>query len=110
MKLPNWEDAYIPLEKLTDYLLSETHHVGKYKARVLRSVGFDQSNVDVLEQGLITIAHCQEVIETTSSPYGTKYVVEGLLRTPTGDILQIQTVWIIETGQDRPRFVTAYPV
>ena len=101
MKLPNWEDAYIPLE---------THHVGRHKARVLRAVGFDKSNVEVLEQGLLTIAHYQEVIETTSAPYGTKYVVEGLLRTPTGDILQVQTVWIIETGQDRPRFVTAYPV
>ncbi|MGQ9629170.1 MAG: DUF6883 domain-containing protein [bacterium] len=24
--------------------------------------------------------------------------------------MQVKTVWVIETGQDRPRFVTAYPV
>ena len=77
MKLPNRENAYISPEKLTDYLLSETHPVGKSKAKFLRSVGFNESNVDVLEQSLILIAQSNEVIDTTKTSHGTKYVVDG---------------------------------
>ena len=40
MMLPNAEDAYIPPEKLTDYLLLETHAVGKSKAKFFRSHGY----------------------------------------------------------------------
>ncbi len=33
MKLPNSENAYVPESKLSDYLLSEKHAVGKAKAK-----------------------------------------------------------------------------
>ena len=41
--LPNKEKAYIPLTKLKDYLLSETHSIGESKAKLLRSLGFSLS-------------------------------------------------------------------
>lgn len=110
MKLPNRGNAYIPLSKLKDYLLSETHSVGRSKARWLHSVGFDETNVELLEQRLIAIAHFEDVKEVASSPHGTKYVIEGSLQTPAGSLVRVRTVWIIDKGQDRPRFVTAYPV
>jgi hypothetical protein len=110
MKLPNRENAYIPPQKLTDYLLSQTHSVGRSKARFFRAVGFDEGNVDVLEQRLIAIAQLEDVTEVASSPHGTKYIIEGLLQTPAGSLIRVRTVWVIETNQDRPRFVTAYPV
>ena len=109
MKLPNRESAYIPPSKLVDYLLSETHPVGRSKAKFWRAVGFDETNVAMLERGLIAIAHSEEVKEIVSSPYGVKYVIEGTLQTPAGNLIQVRTVWIIDTGQDHPRFVTAYP-
>jgi len=109
MKLPNRESAYIPPPKLISYLLSETHPVGRSKAKFWRAVGFDETNVAMLERGLIAIAHSEEVKEIVSSPYGVKYVIEGTLQTPAGNLIQVRTVWIIDTGQDHPRFVTAYP-
>jgi hypothetical protein len=57
MKLPNREKAHIPPSKLRDYLLSETHVVGRGKAKFFRMFGFDETNADLLEQGLIAIAH-----------------------------------------------------
>jgi hypothetical protein len=45
-----------------------------------------------------------------SSSYGTKYVIDGMIETPDNIAVQVRTVWIIEEGEDRPRFVTAYPV
>ena len=109
MKLPNRESAYIPPSKLIGYLLSETHPVGRSKAKFWRALGFDETNVEVLERGLIAIAQSEEEKEIVSSPHGVKYVIEGILRTPAGNPVQVRTVWIIDTGQDRPRFVTAYP-
>ena len=109
MKLPNRENAYIPSPKLMNYLLSETHSVGKAKAQFWRAVGFDETRVEMLERGLIALVHSQDVKEVVSSLHGVKYIIEGTLETPTGRIIQVRTVWIIETNQNRPRFVTAYP-
>lgn len=109
MKLPHRENAYIPPAKLTDYLLSDAHPVGWAKAKFFRAVGFDGTSVAVLEQSLITLAQTEKVKEVISSPHGTKYIIEGPLPTPAGGVVQVRTVWIIEPGQDRPRFVTAYP-
>lgn len=109
MKLPYRENAYIPPAKLTEYLLSDAHPVGRSKAKFFRAAGFDETNVTVLEQRLIALAQTEEVKEVVSSPHGTKYVIEGALPTPAGGVIQVRTVWIVEPGQDRPRFVTAYP-
>ena len=109
MKLPNWENAYIPPPKLGGYLLSETHAVGRPKARFWRAIGFDETSVETLERGLLTIAYSEDVKEVVSSPHGVKYIIEGTLQTPTGRTVQVRTVWIIETSQNRPRFVTADP-
>ena len=110
MRLPHRKNAYVPSPKLYDYLLSETHLVGMGKARFFRSLGFDETNTDMLEQGLISIAHSEDVKEVVSSVYGTKYIIDGLLQTPAGEFAQVRTVWITDMGQDHPRFVTAYPL
>lgn len=108
MKLPNGENAYVPPEKLRDYLLSETHPVGKAKAKFFRSFGFDEANLTVLEQGLKAIADLEEVVEVATTAYGTKYVIDGTLNTPSGQPVRVRTVWIVESDQP-PRFVTAFP-
>ena len=110
MRLPNGGQAHIPGQKLRGYLLSDTHPIGRAKARVLNSAGFDQTNVEMLEQSLTAIARDQEVTKVIPFLHGTKYVIEGLLEAPSGTRLQVRTVWIIETGADTPRFVTVYPI
>jgi hypothetical protein len=109
MKLPFRERALVPSAKLIDYLLSPTHPVGKTKARFFAALGFDMANAADLEQQLIAFAQIEDVSEITSSPYGTKYVIRGILQAVDGRQALIETVWIIETGTDQPRFVTAYP-
>jgi hypothetical protein len=109
MVLPHRESAYIPPAKLTGYLLSETHPVGRFKARLFYAAGYDPTNAQSLERALIDIAHEQEVTDTISTSYGTIYVIDGTLQTPMGIDLQIRTVWIIVSGESSPRLVTAYP-
>ncbi len=90
-------------------MLSETHAVGKSKARFFRSFGFDETNVATLEQGLLSIAQAETVTEVIQLPYGAKYIVDGFLETPSGTSVKMRTVWIVEAEDARPRFVTAYP-
>ena len=110
MKLPNLENAYIQPQKLTGYLLSETHAVGASKARLLRAFGFSKENVAMLEQELLSIAQTQEVQDFIPTEHGIKYVIDGDIETPQGRQLKLRTVWIIDTGQTTPRFVTARPL
>ncbi|MFO8231799.1 MAG: hypothetical protein R6U20_03955 [Longimonas sp.] len=110
MKLPRRDHAFIPERKLTSYLLSLSHPVGRGKARFFRRLGFDLSNTDILRDGLLTLARQSNVVRAEQTDYGTKYMVDGLLSTPRGDEVPVRTVWIIEeSDRDVPRFVTAYP-
>jgi hypothetical protein len=110
MRIPNAGQAQVDPEKLQGYLLSETHPVGRSKAKFFRGIGFDESNAWILEQGLIEIAKTEEIVETAPSVHGVKYIVDGLITAPSGNRVKLRTVWIIDKGQDRPRFVTAYPM
>lgn len=110
MKLPNLKNVIISREKLIDYVLSETHATGKFKARFFRKLGFDETNVPLFEKTLRKIAKSQEVADIISSEYGTKYIIDGEIDTPRGKTTRIRTIWIIEKGQISPRFVTVYPV
>ncbi|HEY4722670.1 MAG TPA: hypothetical protein VII92_12530 [Anaerolineae bacterium] len=60
MKLPDRESAYIPASKLTGYLLSSTHSVGRSKAKFFLALGFG-NDVSALEESLLSIARSEEV-------------------------------------------------
>ena len=107
--MPNRKGAFIQSEKLTGYLLSETHSVGKSKAKFFRELGFDEENVAILEKDLLKIALFQEVTETVTTQHGIKYVIVGTINIPRSKQVNILTVWIIDLGQETPRFVTARP-
>jgi len=110
MRLPHRDRAVVPERKLTAYLLSLSHPVGGAKARFFRQLGFDESNVDRLRSELIALAQRTNVKATEQTTYGTKYVIDGSLFTPTGKKAAIRSVWIIENAEpNRPRFITAYP-
>ena len=110
MKLPNAEQARVDPKKLKEYLLSEAHPIGRSKARFFRGIGFDESNMTILEQGMLGIAKKEEVAWSEDSLHGTKYIIDGCIMTPHGSRVKLRTVWIIDKDRDHPRFVTAYPV
>lgn len=109
MKLPNSEQASVSEQKLTDYLLSETHAVGKFKAKFFRGLGFDETNPNLFQKEILNLAQSQDVENLVPSNYGTKYIVQGDIKTPLGKSVKIRTVWIIEKNHTIPIFITAYP-
>jgi hypothetical protein len=110
MKLPNIERAFIRPEKITQYLLSENHSVGQYKARFFLGFGFSLPSWQQLETALLQQASQYEVAQMEATPFGVSYAIDGSLPTPDGRNPQVRTVWFIETGQTAPYFITAHPL
>jgi hypothetical protein len=110
MRLPHAERAWGDHTKLYESLLSEAHPVGRSKARFFRAMGFPADNVPTRVRALLELAAAEEVATSTISPHGVKYVLDGSVPTPSGRRVGLRTVWIVDAGQDRPRFVTAYPL
>jgi hypothetical protein len=67
VRLLRGNEAIVPLRKLTEYLLSESHPVGSSKAVFFRKFGFDEASIHRFEDGLLTIARSGEVIEIVPS-------------------------------------------
>ena len=109
MPIPNSERALIPLEKITGYLLSLNHPIGRAKAKFFRAHGYSEEAAQVLADDLRRIGAVGQIIEQESTAYGTKHVVEGPMLTPRGTTIVMRTVWFTGREGGPPRFVTAYP-
>jgi hypothetical protein len=109
MRLPSAEDAIVPAEKITGYLLSSSHPVGRTKAAFFCRFGFTQPSWAALAEALRDHAMGHDVASASQTPFGVRYTVEGRLECPDGRGPMVRTVWFIETGETIPRFVTAYP-
>jgi hypothetical protein len=107
-KLPDAERAYVALEKVENYLLSTSHPVGSGKAAFFRSFGFDAGTPEVFRDALIAHANSHEAAKVSATVHGTKYEVSGALATPSGNMPNVKTVWIV-VGTAAPRLVTALP-
>jgi hypothetical protein len=101
--------AYVPTEKILDYLLSESHPVGSAKARFFRMHGYSRRNWKRLADALTDHAIQNDMLKTEESRFGIKYIVKGPLACPTGDTPVVVTVWFIAKGEETPRLVTAFP-
>jgi hypothetical protein len=110
MKLPHYEMAVVPRAKVTDYLLSPSHPDGRGKARFFRSFGFSVESWERFAEALLRHAADHEVARAETSPFGTRYVVEGIISTPDSRAPLIRAVWFVEAGEQIPRFATAYPL
>jgi hypothetical protein len=110
MKLPNVEASVVSEDKISGYLLSATHRDGRHKAAFFLGFGFTADVGQTLAAALVKHAADHEVAKAESTPFGTRYVVEGEIETPYGRTPSIRSVWFLESGQDVRRFVTAYPL
>jgi hypothetical protein len=64
MQLPNASAAYVPLRKLTAYLLSDTHPVGKEKALFFQRIDFQKDQPEKLQEALLEVARMGKVSRT----------------------------------------------
>jgi len=108
VKIPNAARAHIPREKLQDYVLAETHAVGRFKAKFFRALGYGRDQWRALRDDILSLLE-NEAVEKELTEYGQKYEVRGTIQGPSGKRAEVVSAWIILDGEDYPRFITVYP-
>jgi len=109
MKLPVGTKTDVEREKISDYLLNPAHPENGGKAAFFEGMGFRQSEWETFAEALRSMATHGDVVRTTDSPHGRKYVIIGKLESPSGRVAMAQTIWIVDKGEQAARLVTAYP-
>ncbi len=110
MKVPNEDVAVVPRAKVVDYLLSESHFDGRHKAAFFRSFGFAPQDWQELAEALKRHVHQHEIAAEKPSPFGRRFIVEGIMQMPDGRTPLVRTIWFLRSEENRPCFVTAYPL
>ena len=109
MKLPNPDKLMVEREKVADYLLNPAHPDNGGKAAFFEGLGFRRDQWETLAKALRALAGQAEVTQSMKSPHGQKYVLVGRIESPAGQPALVQTIGIVDEGQDVARLVTAYP-
>ena len=109
MSLPNADRAIIDAAKIRDYLLSEIHPVGRFKAAFFIALGYSAGRWELLRDDLIAVARGNTAAPGKPSPFGRTFEVDGILTGPSGRSADVRSVWIVRATEDSPRFVTAMP-
>jgi hypothetical protein len=109
VRLPNADEAVIPREKLRDYLLSPEHAVGRFKAAFFASLGYTREDWSALEVDLRSQHLPLDAEEVKATGYGRKFTITGPMRGPSSSTAIVTSVWVVRSGEETPRFVTAYP-
>ena len=107
--VPGCDRALVEPAKVTDYLLSGVHPVGRAKARFFKRFGFRQDAPQELEQALLSHVRSNQIAVVDTLVHGTKYRVDGPIASPDGRNPDASTIWIVRAGEATPRFVTAFP-
>jgi len=110
LNLPNANAAEVPENKVVGYLLSTTHTAGKSKAAFFGKHGFVVANWQALARALREHASKDPVLQTNETAFGRRYIVDGTLLPPDGNVLNVRSVWFITRETMIPRFATAHPL
>jgi hypothetical protein len=109
MKLPNANEAIVEREKIVDYLLNPAHPDNSGKAGFFEALGFRRNEWNTLAAAFLALARQTEVAESMRSPHGQKYVIVGRIESPGGKSPIVKSIWIVDSGVEMARLVTAYP-
>ncbi len=110
MKMPNAERAVVPPSKIVDYLLCPTHRAGRSKAAFFMAARFSREDWPAMRAALLRHAAENEVNVSDSTEFGVRYVVDGPMEAPDGRLLNVRSVWYVDSEGSAPRFVTAHPL
>jgi len=107
--VPACDQAVVDSAKVTSYLLSNVHPIGRSKARFFTRFGFRESAPEELVRALLEHIRTYDIADAEVSSYGTKYRVDGAVGSPDGRNPRMSSVWMVRNGEVAPRFITAFP-
>lgn len=93
------------------WITCSTPHIPTTGARrsFFEKLGFQRKEWKVLAEAFRTLAGRSEVAQSMKSPHGRKYVIVGRIESSGGKSSLGQTIWIVDSGSEVARLVTAYP-
>ena len=104
-RLPNYQRAVVLHSKIKNYLLNPDKSNGKSK--LFRGLGYTMRNASRLEKDIRAGLKDNKALKFKPNKYGnTMYNVT--MQLGIGEKASILTVWQIDKGSNRPRFITAY--
>lgn len=106
MRIP--EDAVIPDDKITRYLLVQ--RARNDKSKFLMQAGFTYENPEALRAAIQLLARTMEAVEDRNNEYGTFYQVAGELVGANGVNLSVVTIWLQRQIDGKFQFVTLKPL
>lgn len=107
-KLPNPDQAVVPIEKFTGYVLNPEHPVGKNKARVFKSaLGLTLDDASLLQDKVRQVATTHDAVEQGRNSYGRRFVIDFEMTTDVGTTT-VRSAWIVRNGEDFPRLTSCY--
>jgi len=110
MTLPNANRARVDRVKIRGYLLCPLQPDGRGKAEFFLRFGFRPEAWEVLAHAPRDHGQTHRVTRMVDSAFGTRYAVEGALKTPDGRNPWVRSVWVVEGPELAPRLVTTYPI
>lgn len=109
-RIPNGEQALVPLEEFTEYALNPHHPTGRHKARVFElALGFTAADAVFLRDLVQSAAATHDAIQQEASAHGERYVIDFELTTARGTAV-IRSAWIIRHGENFPRLTSCYVI
>lgn len=106
MRIP--EDAIIPDDKITRYLL--VLKARNDKSKFLAQAGFTLENPEALIAAIKLLIAIGEAVEDGSNEYGIFYQVVGELVGVNGVSLSVVTIWLQRQIDRKFQFVTLKPL
>jgi hypothetical protein len=109
LQILNADRAVIDQNKLHGYLLSRDHPIGRFKATFFVTLGYSSDGWRELEADLRAQHLSQDATREEQTRYGQKYTIRATLVGPSSRSAEVVSVWVVRTGEELPRFLTAYP-
>lgn len=106
MRIP--EDAIIPNDKMTRYLLIQKAR--NDKSKFLAQAGFTLQNPEALAAAIHSLIAMSEAVEDRNNEYGAFYKVAGELVGINGVSLSVVTIWLQRQIDEKFQFVTLKPL
>jgi hypothetical protein len=93
--------AIISRVKVTEYLLSSSHPIGRYKAAFFATLGYSAEAPEVFERDVAGLLR-GDIAELDVTEFGHKFSSRGLLIGPNGRQAYALAIWIILSGEYSP--------
>jgi hypothetical protein len=105
MKLsPN---AIIAIAKVTGYLLRWRPE--NDKSQFLAQAGYTEQHAEQLTADIRQQLLAREAVFAEATEYGELYRIVGTLAGPNGRVLEVVSIWMIESATGETKFITLYP-